>query len=118
MRMWLCDPRILCRRHLLGEHLEQHMFLGTLKKNKKVNGFLEKNLFEPTVLHQRHEDLKDEMIRRGYNHNSFMTEEECSCILDMPDEKRDKKINREVALDDLLSRCEKCRERYNRYYSE
>lgn len=112
MRMWMCDPRILCRKHLMGEHVEMHMFLGTLRKNKKVDGFLKKNLFEPRSLYQRHEDLKNEMIRRGYNHNSCMTEQDCECILDLTMERRYKKINRDIALDDLLSRCPECRKRY------
>ena len=26
MRMWMVNPRIMCRQHLLGEHVEIHMF--------------------------------------------------------------------------------------------
>ena len=32
MRMWMVDPQIMCRQHLLGEHTEMHMFVGTLKR--------------------------------------------------------------------------------------
>ena len=28
MRMWLVNPALLCRQHLLGEHVEMHMFAG------------------------------------------------------------------------------------------
>ena len=66
MRMWLVDPKILCQKHLCGEHVEMHMFLGTLKKGKKIDGFLKNNLFEPRVLHKRHEELKEEMIKLIY----------------------------------------------------
>ena len=34
MRQWMVDPRLLCRKHLLGEHVENHMFIGTLKRVK------------------------------------------------------------------------------------
>ena len=40
----MVDPKFLCQKHLCGEHLECHMFLGTLKKNKKVDGYLKNNL--------------------------------------------------------------------------
>jgi hypothetical protein len=93
------------------------MFLGSLKKGKKIDGFLKNNLFEPMVLLQRHEELKEEMIRRGYNHNSDMCEEECGCVLDLPDEKKYWEIDKDAALQDLLSRCPECRKRYESLYT-
>ena len=36
MRMWMIDPKLLCRKHLLGEHLEIHMFVGTINKGINV----------------------------------------------------------------------------------
>jgi len=113
MRMWLCDPRILCQKHLCGEHVEMHMFLGTLKKGKKIDGFLNNNLFQPRFLFQRHEDLKNEMIKRGYNHNSNMCEEECGCVLDLPQEKQYWEVDKDAALKDLLSRCPECRKNFD-----
>ena len=114
MRMWLCDPKILCQKHLCGEHVETHMFLSTLKKGKKIDGYLNNNLFQPRLLFQRHEDLKQEMIRRGYNHKSTMYKEECSCVISLPLEQQYWEIDRELALKDLLSRCPKCNERFKR----
>lgn len=108
MRMWLCDPKILCRKHLLGEHLEQHMFLGSVKKGKKLDGFLTNNLFEPDSLFLRHEQLKNEMIARGYKHRSPMKEED----LDLSEERQKVKINKDKALRDLLSRCPECHQRW------
>ena len=72
MRMWLCDPKIMCQKHLCGEHVEMHMFLGTIKKGKKIDGYLKNNLLEPMALYWRHKQLELEMIDRGYNHNSEM----------------------------------------------
>ena len=62
MRMWLVNPEIMCQKHLCGEHVEMHMFLGTLKKRKKVDGYITNNLFEPRLLYQRHKNLAEEMI--------------------------------------------------------
>lgn len=112
MRMWLCDPEILCQKHLCGEHVEMHMFLGSLKKGKKIDGFLNNNLFQPRMLFKRHEDLKEEMIRRGYNHKSDMCFTECMCVLDLPQEKQYWEVDKDAALKDLLSRCPECRKRY------
>jgi hypothetical protein len=113
--MWLCDPKILCQKHLCGEHVEMHMFLGSLKKGKKIDGFLKNNLFEPRTLAQRHEDLKKEMIARGFNHNSDMCEEECECVLDLSMEKQYWEVDRKKALRDLLDRCPECRKRFSEF---
>ena len=117
MRMWLCDPKILCQKHLCGEHVEMHMFLGTLKKRKKIDGFLNNNLFEPRALFKRHDDLKEEMINRGYNHQSDMCLTECMCVLDLPPEKQYWEVDRDAALKDLLSRCPECRQRFTEFQS-
>ena len=57
MRMWMVNPRIMCRQHLLGEHVEIHMFIGTINRRKSVQGYLEKGLLEIHNLYNRHEDL-------------------------------------------------------------
>jgi hypothetical protein len=76
MRMWLVNPAILCRRHLLGEHVESHMFLGTLRLGKNIDGYIAKDLFQPRLLYPRHKALVEEMIKRGYNHNSPLTKKD------------------------------------------
>ena len=116
MRMWLCDPKILCQKHLCGEHLEMHMFLGSLKGGKKIDGFIRNNLFEPRSLFQRHEDLKDEMSRRGYNHKSPMQETDCMCVLNLPTEKQYWQVDRVKALRDLITRCPECNTRLGHYF--
>ena len=113
MRMWLCDPEIMCQKHLCGEHLEMHMFLGALKQGKKIDGYLRNNCFQPRMLYQRHDDLANEMSNRGYNHKSDIKVRECLCVLDLTNEQQYWEINKESALKDLLGRCPKCKERYD-----
>ena len=115
MRMWLCDPRILCQKHLCGEHVEMHMFMGCLKKNKKIDGYIKKNLFEPMALIYRHDKLAEEMVRRGFNHKTPIEECECKHIMCLPFYQRINEIDREAALKDLLDRCPKCRKRFTNY---
>lgn len=109
--MWLCDTEIMCQKHLCGEHLEMHMFVGAINKGKKMDGYLKNNCLEPRKLYIRHKELADEMIRRGYNHKSPIYDYSCHGLINWPTKKQDKQINKETALKDLLERCPKCRKR-------
>jgi len=68
MRMWLVDPTKMCRQHLLGEHVEMHMFLGSLRKGTSVAGYILKGQLDPFLVQKRHDELVQEMTRRGYRH--------------------------------------------------
>ncbi|MFX1537629.1 MAG: pyrimidine dimer DNA glycosylase/endonuclease V [Promethearchaeota archaeon] len=68
--MWGIDPELLCNKHLLGEHVEMQMFVGTLFKGKSIQGYINRGLVNPKLITERHNDLADEMIKRGMNHNS------------------------------------------------
>ena len=70
MRMWMVDPRILCNRHLLGEHVELHMFVGTINHNINLTGYGRNGLVEVHNIKSRHEELVKEMKMRGMNHKS------------------------------------------------
>ena len=101
MRMWMTNPSKMCRKHLLGEHVECHMFVGTIKKGISIKGYLEKGLLETHNLQKRHDELAKEMTERGYKHNSVL---EC-CFPEMGN--IDVKYNEE----DLKRRCLDCRGR-------
>ena len=70
MRMWLVDPRLMCSQHLLGEHVELHMLVGSLNRGKNIAGFLRDGLVELRSIRRRHEELVVEMQRRGFVHKS------------------------------------------------
>lgn len=70
MRQWLVDPKIMCRQHLLGEHVEHHMFVGSINKGVDATGYLKTGLLDISKLRSRHEELVAEMLRRGMNHKS------------------------------------------------
>jgi hypothetical protein len=111
MRMWLVDPAILCRRHLLGEHVESHMFLGTLRLGKNIDGYIAKDLFQPRLLYPRHKALVEEMIKRGYNHNSPLTKKDAAVIHTLPKKYLNHKIDKYAAAIELVRRCPECRTR-------
>ena len=70
MRQWNIDPQWMCRKHLLGEHTEMHMAVGTLRRGLSIAGFLRDGLLDPATIVTRHNDIAAEMLRRGMNHVS------------------------------------------------
>lgn len=73
MRIWDVSPQRLCRNHLLGEHSELHGIWSILTQDKR--GFAH----HPEVirwrgklkaLYRKHQEIVEEMRRRGYQHNS------------------------------------------------
>lgn len=72
MRMWKVNPRLLCRQHLLGEHLEMHMFQAIVRTKGSLRGYINNGLVEVHSIRFRHDELANELLRRGYKHNSPM----------------------------------------------
>lgn len=107
MRMWNVDPRFLCRKHLLGEHVEMHMFAGT-KKSKK--GYIDKGLVEVHNIKFRHDQLVEEMRSRGMNHKTPILKEFNTFRIG--------KVDSEQNIKELHRRCKECRERIENGYSE
>lgn len=100
MRMWNVDPKIMCRQHLLGEHYELHKILGSIRKGRSLEGYIQKNLIEIHNLERRHEEIVNEMLRRGWKHNS---------PLSFTPTKKLGQINENISKKELLLRCKKCR---------
>ena len=98
----MLPPSIMCRKHLLGEHVEMHMLVGTLQKGISVQGYIDNQLVELEHIRARHDELVEEMIKRGYNHKSPLP--------DYP-EVSGGVVDREENLRDLANRCPDCRER-------
>jgi hypothetical protein len=112
VRMWLVRPIIMCRKHLLGEHVELHMLCGYLARGKSITGWINNNCLEPESIMTRHAELVSEMVRRCYKHHSPIPEPDLSYL---PYEQREHLIDTGLALEDLLSRCSECRERFNKF---
>ncbi len=116
MRMWMVDPRIMCRQHLIGEYRELFTITGILKKKIKIDGYIRNNLIELSSLQSRYQELKEEMLNRSYKPvKPFLIPEDLSYL-----EKSilEYKIDRPPALADLLNRCSVCRERHLHYYEQ
>lgn len=107
MRMWMIDPKLMCRKHLLGEHVECHMFLAAINKKINISGFIKNNLLEPTSLMQRHDALAKEMLDRGYKHESRLSGYDLSYL---DNNIIHYKVNVQDSLKELMSRCKECKQ--------
>jgi len=101
MRMWNINPKVMCRQHLLGEHVEMHMFKGTIEKKKSISGYLKNGLVNIGQIKLRHDELVEEMKRRGFNHKSPM--------LKFKEGEEMVTVDSDKNYIDLLNRCEACR---------
>jgi hypothetical protein len=104
MRMWMVNPRILCRKHLLGEHVELHMAAAWLRLGKHIDGWVDGNCLEPRSIGRRHKALAAEMRRRGYRHASPLRQPRIA-----KHQHPTAKVNRAAALRELLRRCPACK---------
>lgn len=101
----MVPPEIMCRQHLLGEHVEMHMFAGAIRKGTSMAGYLDGGLLEPRQVKYRHDRLVEEMERRGMNHRSPMQEE--------PWIPGKGKVSPFASLQELLRRCPDCQARFD-----
>ena len=109
MRMWMLPPEMLCRKHLLGEHVEIHKHRHNFVKHHSIAGRMSPIvLIEPDAMEKRHSDLVEEMISRGYNHNSSYTLPDLNYL---PENIRNLRVDLNYNLNDLCKRCEECRKR-------
>lgn len=115
MRQWHVDPEIMCTKHLLGEHVEHHMMVGTLNKKKNISGYIKKNLIEPESLRDRHNRIALEMSKRKFKHNSLLPQFDIDYL---PLDQLIYKIDKTLSLQELIHRCPECRKRYENKYNK
>ena len=106
MRMWMVDPRLLCRKHLLGEHGEihkhRHNFVKHHSISKRVSPVVQ---IEPSSMEKRHDELAAEMLRRGFNHQSPFEQPDISYL---PNVEQNARVDLSISYNDLVDRCPEC----------
>ncbi|UCD03925.1 MAG: hypothetical protein JSW73_05305 [Candidatus Woesearchaeota archaeon] len=102
MRNWNISPKLMCNKHLVGEHGEIHKSVANLRYTKKWTlSLTAKGFLEPQNFLERHNELAKEMINRRMNHRSPLDVSE----LYLPKGKVD--IRKSIS--DLKERCPQCR---------
>ena len=99
----MVDPSLMCRAHLLGEHKELHMFVGTILAGKSLGRYITDGLLEVHSILSRHEELVREFSRRGWNHRTPIRPSFVPYHLGS--------IDRHKSRVDLFGRCWDCRDR-------
>lgn len=105
----MVKPKLLCDKHLLGEHVECHMLAANLIRRRKITKYIKFNLLEPRSLQKRHDSLAREMQQRKFKHKSPLPHYDISYL---PNQQQGYKVNVKLSLKDLLTRCSKCRKRF------
>ena len=108
MRMWMIDPKLLCQKHLLGEHGELHKFIPSFRKQYSVDNRVSPVVqIELSSYKERHEELAEEMLSRGMNHKSPLPELPDFSYL--PREHFEAKVDKNISIRDLKERCQDCK---------
>jgi len=109
MRMWMIDPKLLCQKHLLGEHGEihkhRHNFVKQHSITKRISPVVQ---IEPSAMQTRHNELAKEMLRRNMNHQSSFEQPDISYL---PSNERYAVVDVNNSILDLMNRCPECKKR-------
>jgi hypothetical protein len=106
MRMWMIDTKLLCDKHLIGEHGELHKHIHNFVKKHNMATRIEKGQIEVESMGTRHDELAQEMLDRGFRHQSSFQMPDISYI---PESLRIRKVDINANLAELRSKCTKCR---------
>lgn len=106
LRMWMVNPRIMCREHLLGEHRELHALAGMLRQGISLEGYLANGLLELQMLGIRHDALVMEMKRRGFRHDSPWDGTNARVYTEKLG-----KVDQALSFIELIDRCPRCADR-------
>lgn len=117
MRMWGLDPRILCSRHLVGEHGELHLFIWCLVRHRRLEGYTTRGLMDIRLMVKRHRELADEMHHRGMAHNSKISDSDKVAIKEfIKSHPNTGFVDLQRNLYALRERCAACRMRMDTVY--
>jgi hypothetical protein len=105
--MLMIDPKYLCKNHLLGEHNEIHKHRNIFEKKHSIKNRISPIVqIEPDSMSKRHDDLMNEMLRRGYNHKSNYIQPDLSYLNNT---ERYAKVDTNISINDLKNRCILCK---------
>lgn len=109
MRMWMINPKLLCDKHLVGEHGEIHKHRHNFIKHHNIKGRIEPiTQIEPASMKIRHDELAKEMLARGFNHQSAYVQPNIDYL---SNHYQSAKVDINISITDLMKRCENCKRR-------
>ena len=116
MRMWMIDPEDLCKKHLIGEHGEIHKHKHNFEKRRSIKGRIHPVVqIEPASMKSRHDALVQEMINRGYKHESPY---EMPDLEYLPLEMRNARVDKMLNVWELYNKCPDCAARMDKNWEK
>lgn len=104
MRMWMIDPKLMCKKHRNGCHAEIHKHLPSLYAGVSIKGRMEPVVqVQLNALQRRHDELAATL-----NHKSPLWIDEYLIWKNYP-QYYDLTVDPEYNLRDLSERCPECR---------
>jgi hypothetical protein len=110
--MWMIDPRLLCKNHLLGEHNEIHKHRPSFVKKHSMAGRV--GQIEPLSMKSRHDELAKEMLRRWPKENGHASPYEMPDLSYLPCEHRGSRVDTIESMRLAYKKCSECRENIER----
>ena len=106
MRTWMINPKLMCMRHICGEHNEIHSHRHIFVKHHSIAGRVKPGdvQIEPMSMKKRH----DKLAKYLKNHKTPYRMPDLSYL---PKEHREAKVDRRRSYLELVRRCPKCREK-------
>lgn len=103
----MVDPRLMCTKHLIGEHGEIHKHRHVFVKKYSIAG--RRGQIEPVAMLSRHDELATEMINRGFSHKSPFEQPDISYL---PEADRNGCVDVPSSHADLINRCSACKMKF------
>lgn len=107
-RQWLSDPRLMCKQHILGEHLEAHIFVSKMQKETSLKGFRKGSMFFGAEFVKSRHDKIAKLLKQPHKTPLFIGELEIKnypyiapTLYDLT-----------KSMEDLLGRCEECKRKH------
>ncbi len=108
----MLPPEMMCIKHIVGEHGEIHKHRHNFVKKHSIKGRIYPVVqIEPKSMKKRH----DELVKHLKNHKSPY---EMPDLSHLPKGIREAKVNKNISIKDLMSRCPECSKKIKKYLSE
>lgn len=111
----MLPPQWLCRLHLWQEHKDLHKFRGRFLNRFNLHNYRVScwyGLVEPLAMQSRHDELVEEIVRRGYKH---LSPYEMPSLKRLSQADRAGTVDRKKAEKELRALCPDCADRIRRY---
>jgi len=103
MRMWMLPPKIMCSKHIAGEHGEFHKHLHNFTKKHSIKGRVTGEVqIEPLAMKARHDELSKYL-------KVHVSAYEMPDLSYLPVEHREAEVNLVESIQELFRRCPNCR---------